>query len=679
MDSGEVDICRVCRAEGSSDKPLFHPCMCTGSIKFVHQECLVQWLNHSKKEFCELCKHKFVFKPIYAPDMPHTLPISEFLYGLGKNLGKALQYWLHYTLVAIAWLGVVPLTSYRIYRCFFAGSVSSLLTLPLDILSTSNLLSDCLKGCFMVGCSICAFIVLVWLREQIVVHGGPDWLEAEAHPLHQMNLPRVARGWLGGVIGAGGVIAQENQEVQIDEDNAANVEEEPHNENEAAQVDHLELDGNEAVENEEPENENQAPADDWNPEWDRAAEDLTWERFLGLDGSLVFLEHVFWIISLNTSFILVFAFCPFHIGQFIFRALGLHFQETRSEFSSIITCLVGYFAEAVTLLLLHAVAGFFHLKKTRRLVGLCYVVIKVSLIMVVEVGIFPLICGWWIDICTLPLFGITLKDRQASFEYAPGTTTFLHWLVGMLYVFYFASFVILLREILRPGVLWFLRNLNDPDFHPMQEMIHLPVYRHVRRFALSLVVFGTAILIKLWLPVQLIELLFHNFLPFNLVLTSEIPVSELPLELLLLQVVLPALLEQAHTRQWIKNVVRLWVVSIAYLLDIRSYLLGDVSLDGVDPNMIHHQAPVNNNGHAHRANQNDQAQNNQGAPPGHIEPQPYIKPLKFPLRIICLLLFMSASMIVSSFVVLTLPGKMCAINLTMLTCILRTQMNAHNS
>ena len=34
----------------------------------------------------------------------------------------------------------------------------------------------------------------------------------------------------------------------------------------------------------------------WNPmEWDRAAEELTWERLLGLDGSLVFLEHVFWV------------------------------------------------------------------------------------------------------------------------------------------------------------------------------------------------------------------------------------------------------------------------------------------------------------------------------------------------------------------------------------------------
>lgn len=38
----------------------------------------------------------------------------------------------------------------------------------------------------------------------------------------------------------------------------------------------------------------------------------------------------------------------------------------------------------------------------------------------------------------------------------------------MVYVYYFASFIVLLREVLRPGVLWFLRNLNDPDFSPIQ-------------------------------------------------------------------------------------------------------------------------------------------------------------------------------------------------------------------
>lgn len=117
------------------------------------------------------------------------------------------------------------------------------------------------------------------------------------------------------------------------------------------------------------------------------------------------------------------------------------------------------------------------------------------------------------------MFDATLKDRKQSFDSAPGTTMFLHWLVGMVYVFYFASFILLLREVsgglghvlqlvltvkpllylmkcfdislwlqvLRPGVLWFLRNLNDPDFNPVQEMIHLPIYRHLRRFILSVV------------------------------------------------------------------------------------------------------------------------------------------------------------------------------------------------
>ncbi len=51
---------------------------------------------------------------VYAPDMPRTLPVSDFLKGLGKNLAKALKYWFHYTLVAVAWLGVVPLTSCKL-------------------------------------------------------------------------------------------------------------------------------------------------------------------------------------------------------------------------------------------------------------------------------------------------------------------------------------------------------------------------------------------------------------------------------------------------------------------------------------------------------------------------------------------------------------------------------------
>ena len=68
------------------------------------------------------------------------------------------------------------------------------------------------------------------------------------------------------------------------------------------------------------------------------------------------------------------------------------------------------------------------------------------------------------------MFDATIKDRETSFKMAPGTSMAIHWLVGMVYVFYFASFILLLREVLRPGVLWFLRDLNDPDFNPIQEV-----------------------------------------------------------------------------------------------------------------------------------------------------------------------------------------------------------------
>lgn len=62
----------------------------------------------------------------------------------------------------------------------------------------------------------------------------------------------------------------------------------------------------------------------------------------------------------------------------------------------------------------------------------------------------------------------SLKDRKVSFSAAPGTSLFVHWMFGMVFVYYFAAFISLLREVLRPGVLWFLRNLNDPDFSPIQ-------------------------------------------------------------------------------------------------------------------------------------------------------------------------------------------------------------------
>lgn len=369
----EADICRVCRSEGTQDKPLYHPCVCTGSIKFIHQECLLQWLKHSRKEYCELCKHRFAFTPIYSPDMPSRLPVQDIFAGLVTSIGTAIRYWFHYTLVAFAWLGVVPLTACRIYKCLFTGSVSSLLTLPLDMLSTQNLLADCLQGCFVVTCTLCAFISLVWLREQIVHGGAPQWLEQNQPPLvpNQPNGPAPANQGVGGNAAA-------NAQDPADAEAAQNPADlgldglAPANAHEAGNHDEAELDDDEddddegedddeEEEDEEGREEDAADANNggqedlnWNAlEWDRAAEELTWERMLGLDGSLVFLEHVFWVVSLNTLFILVFAFCPYHIGHFSVVGLGFEDYIKASHFDGLITTILGYILLAGALIVCH--------------------------------------------------------------------------------------------------------------------------------------------------------------------------------------------------------------------------------------------------------------------------------------------------------------------------------------
>lgn len=77
-------------------------------------------------------------------------------------------------------------------------------------------------------------------------------------------------------------------------------------------------------------------------EWDRAAEELTWERLLGLDGSLLFLEHVFWVVSLNSLFIVIFAFCPYHMGLMALNLLNMREPAAASHFEGLLTTLIGY-------------------------------------------------------------------------------------------------------------------------------------------------------------------------------------------------------------------------------------------------------------------------------------------------------------------------------------------------
>uniref|UniRef100_A0A8D0FQ35 RING-type E3 ubiquitin transferase n=1 Tax=Strix occidentalis caurina TaxID=311401 RepID=A0A8D0FQ35_STROC len=61
------DICRICHCEGDDESPLITPCHCTGSLHFVHQACLQQWIKSSDTRCCELCKYEFIMETKLKP------------------------------------------------------------------------------------------------------------------------------------------------------------------------------------------------------------------------------------------------------------------------------------------------------------------------------------------------------------------------------------------------------------------------------------------------------------------------------------------------------------------------------------------------------------------------------------------------------------------------------------
>ena len=318
--------------------------------------------------------------------MPNRLPIKDILYGLLSNLGTAIKYWLHYSIVAIAWLVLVPSLSYRVIKCLFSGSFYQFITLPIDILAYDKLITEEIYGFVSVMITVLTVIAIIWLRE-IVLREIPDWLGNDQPQENQQANP-----------------LQNNAIQPLDHDLNALVNDPALNEQ---AVDHVAEEAIEAVNDvvemqvEDNNNEVQVAQDEdvnWNPN-----EEISFERIFGLDGSLMFLEHIVWIVSLNVVFVFVFAFCPYQIGLFCLSKLDLTLFEFEEDgdrkLEKVLVTFIGYLIIGLLLVVLHY--ALFKFNRVRRLFGISYLIVKVGVVTVLEIGIFPIICGWLLGIFSL--------------------------------------------------------------------------------------------------------------------------------------------------------------------------------------------------------------------------------------------------------------------------------------
>ncbi|MPC30469.1 E3 ubiquitin-protein ligase MARCH8 [Portunus trituberculatus] len=63
----EDEFRRICHCEGDAETPLIAPCYCAGSLRYVHQSCLQQWIKSSDTKTCELCKFNFIMHSKIKP------------------------------------------------------------------------------------------------------------------------------------------------------------------------------------------------------------------------------------------------------------------------------------------------------------------------------------------------------------------------------------------------------------------------------------------------------------------------------------------------------------------------------------------------------------------------------------------------------------------------------------
>lgn len=199
--------------------------------------------------------------------------------------------------------------------------------------------------------------------------------------------------------------------------------------------------------------------------------------------------------------------------------------------------------------------------------------LKVAFFFVLDLVGFPLYCGLLLDVCALPLWqGASLMSLWAQANAAPLTFAFLRWTSGTVYMFFFAQFLSAIRGIVRPGVLCWMRDSNDPDFHPVKEILEKGTLEQLHKMGDSVVIYGALALSVLGVSVRVLRcvpgLLPLRWAPYT-------PRTVAPIELLLVHFALRVLLKRLRVAHHAKRGFRRWWIWAAKRVRLSAYLMGD--------------------------------------------------------------------------------------------------------
>lgn len=160
---------------------------------------------------------------------------------------------------------------------------------------------------------------------------------------------------------------------------------------------------------------------------------------------------------------------------------------------------------------------------------------QVAVFIVIELVIFPLGCGIMLDVCSVGLFPeANLRSRAVFFLQSPVTALFYHWVAGTMFMYAFSlmhyhlhlifpvyiryQFAILLagcRGIMRPGAMWFIKDPQDQNFHPIRDILERPTLTQLRKLMVSAVMYSFVVAFGVGSITGLLFAGFHSMLPLR--------------------------------------------------------------------------------------------------------------------------------------------------------------------
>ena len=200
-------------------------------------------------------------------------------------------------------------------------------------------------------------------------------------------------------------------------------------------------------------------------------------------------------------------------------------------------------------------------------------VLKVIVIIGIEMIIFPLYCGLLLDAALLPLFAdASLWSRTQFIIRAPITAVFLHWFIGTCYMFHFALFVSMCRKIFRKGVLYFIRDPDDPTFHPVRDVLERSVLTQLGKIAYSAFIYGGLVIMCLGGVVWLVSCI-EGVLPVQW--TTIEPRLSIPIDVAFYNFLLPVIVRKADISRRISLMYEWWFRGCAAGLRLTHFLFGE--------------------------------------------------------------------------------------------------------